>query len=134
MTDRAGAIILFDGVCNLCNGSVRFVIRRDPNRYFKFASLQSEAASRVLAETNHATPGPDSIVLVEADRVWVKSTAILRIARQLRFPWPVSYAFVAIPRPIRDWVYDFVARHRYRWFGRKDVCMVPTPELRDRFL
>ena len=128
------AVILFDGVCNLCNGSVQFVIKRDSARYFRFASLQSDAAARVLADAGHAGAVPDSMILVEDDKVWFKSTAILRIARHLRFPWSAGYAFIAIPRPLRDWIYDLVARHRYRWFGKKDQCMVPTPELRNRFL
>ena len=132
--DDAGAVILFDGVCNLCNGSVQFVIKRDRQKYFRFASLQSDSAIRVLSEYADFATVPDSIVLIEDHRVWVKSAAILRIARHLRFPWPAAYAFTAIPRPLRDWVYDLVARHRYRWFGRKDYCMVPTPELQDRFL
>ena len=125
-------MLLFDGVCTLCSGSVRFVIERDPAGRFQFAPLQSEAARRLLERAPQ--PLPDSLVLVEDGRLFTRSTAVLRIARGLRFPWPLAYVFVAVPRPVRDWVYDAVARNRYRWFGRRDVCMMPTPELRARFL
>ena len=77
---------------------------------------------------------PDSIVLVDDGRLYVRSTAALRIARRLRFPWPILWVFMAVPRPLRDWVYDVIARHRYGWFGKRDSCMVPTKEIRDRFL
>jgi predicted DCC family thiol-disulfide oxidoreductase YuxK len=128
------AVVLFDGVCNLCNGFVQFVIPRDPLGHVRFAALQSEAARRLMAQTG-VTPGSaDSIVLVEGQHAFVRSEAALRIARQLRFPWPILYGLVVVPRPLRDWVYDIVARNRYRWFGRRDVCMVPGPETRDRFL
>jgi len=125
-------VLLFDGVCTLCNGFVRFVIERDPAGRFQFAPLQSDAARRLLSAAPQ--PLPDSLVLVENGRLFMRSTAALRVARGLRFPWPLAYVFVAVPRPVRDWVYDAVARNRYRWFGRRDVCMVPTPELRSRFL
>jgi len=125
-------VLLFDGVCTLCNGFVRFVIERDPAGRFQFAPLQSAAAARLLGVAR--PPLPDSLVLLEEGRLFTRSTAALRVARGLRFPWPLVYAFVVVPRPVRDWVYDAVARNRYRWFGRRDVCMVPTPELRSRFL
>ncbi len=123
-------VVLFDGVCNLCNGAVRFILARDPAARFRFASLQSEAARRLLGNDAPA----ETIVLWEAGKIWSKSTAVLRIARGLRFPWSLCYAFVAVPRPLRDLVYDWVARHRYAWFGKRESCMVPTPELRARFL
>jgi predicted DCC family thiol-disulfide oxidoreductase YuxK len=128
------SLVLFDGACNLCNGFVQFVIARDPDGRFQFAALQSESARRVLE--GHATPDPlpDAIVLVEDGRVFTQSAAALRIARRLTFPWPLAAVFFAVPRPLRDWVYAFVAKRRYRWFGRQDTCMVPTPELRSRFL
>jgi predicted DCC family thiol-disulfide oxidoreductase YuxK len=125
-------VLLFDGVCTLCNGFVQFVIERDPAARFQFAALQSDAAVRLLGVA--PPPLPDSLVLIEDGRLFTRSTAALRVARGLRFPWPLAYVFVAVPRPVRDWVYDAVARNRYRWFGRRDVCMVPTPELRSRFL
>jgi predicted DCC family thiol-disulfide oxidoreductase YuxK len=126
------SVLLFDGVCTLCNGFVRFVIERDPAGRFQFAPLQSDAARRLLGAAQQ--PLPDSLVLVEDSRLFTRSTAALRVARGLRFPWPLAYVFVAVPRPVRDWVYDAVARNRYRWFGRREICMVPTPELRSRFL
>ena len=128
------ATILFDGVCNLCNGFVRFVIARDPAARFRFAALQSPAASALLREAGDAQPLPDSVVLVEDGRVYVRSAAALRIARGLRFPWPLAYAAIVVPRFIRDRIYDAVAANRYRWFGRRDVCMVPTPDLARRVL
>jgi len=124
--------LLFDGVCNLCNGFVRFVIARDPAGQFQFAPLQSKAARRLLQGVKE--PLPDSIVLVDNGQLFIRSAAALRVARGLSFPWSLGYAFMAVPRPVRDWVYDIVASHRYDWFGRRDVCMVPTPELRSRFL
>ena len=128
----AGAVILFDGVCNLCSGAVRFVARRDPAGRFRFASLQSAAAARLL--DGRGAQLPDSIVLLQHGRVHTRSSAALRIARGLRFPWPLLAAFLLVPRPVRDWVYDLVARRRYRWFGKSDACMVPDAELRARFL
>jgi predicted DCC family thiol-disulfide oxidoreductase YuxK len=128
------AAILFDGVCNLCNGVVRFVIARDPSARFSFAALQSPAAASLLQEAHATAPLPDSIVLVEDERIYTRSDAALRIARGLRFPWPLAYGFIVVPRFVRDSVYDFIATHRYRWFGRRDVCMVPTPDLSRRFL
>ena len=127
-------VVLFDGVCNLCNGSVRFVIERDPHKHFQFAPLQSETATTLIGRTADPLAMPDSIVLVDDGRLYVRSTAALRIARRLRFPWPILWVFMAVPRPLRDWVYDVIARHRYGWFGKRDTCMVPTKEIRDRFL
>ena len=126
--------ILFDGVCNLCNGFVRFVIERDPDAHFRFAALSSDAAGKLLASTGAGDPLPDSIVLLQDGRVYVRSDAPLLIARGLRFPWPLLAAFLIVPRFVRDRVYDFIAARRYRWFGRRDVCMVPTPDLKQRFL
>lgn len=128
------AAILFDGVCNLCNGFVTFVIARDPGARFQFASLTSEAAARVLRDAGVALPIPDTIVLVEGGKAYFRSDAPLRIARGLTFPWPLACALIVIPRFIRDRVYDFIAARRYRWFGRRDVCMVPSASLRERFL
>ena len=127
-------VVLFDGVCNLCNGSVRFVIERDPRKHFQFAPLQSETATTLIGGLANPLAMPDSIVLVDDGRLYVRSTAALRIARRLRFPWPLLWVFMAVPRPLRDWVYDVIARHRYGWFGKRDTCMVPTKEIRDRFL
>jgi len=133
-THELSTVILFDGVCNLCNGFVQFVIARDRNGRFKFASLQSDAAGRLLRGRLVVGATPESVVLVERARLHTRSSAALRIARGLGFPWALAYVFVIVPRPIRDWAYDVLARNRYRWFGRRDVCMVPTPDLRARFL
>jgi predicted DCC family thiol-disulfide oxidoreductase YuxK len=130
------AVVLFDGVCNLCSSSVRFIVDHDSGAFFKFASLQSDAAKHLMAEHGVVQPpgDPTSIVLVEDGRAYERSTAALRIARRLDGIWRLAWGFIVVPRPLRDVVYDFIARHRYRWFGKKDVCMVPTPELRARFL
>jgi predicted DCC family thiol-disulfide oxidoreductase YuxK len=128
------AVVLFDGVCNLCNASVNFIIDRDPAGHFKFAALQSEAASGMLAPCGPSGEALSSVVLLEEGRCYERSAAALRIARRLSGAWPLLYAFVVVPRPLRDAVYDWVARNRYRWFGKRDACRLPTPELRARFL
>ena len=127
-------MIVFDGVCNLCNTLVQFVIARDPKGRFQFAPMQSESGRRVLRESGAGEPYPDSIVLVESSQIYVGSTAALRIARQLGLPWSLAYGLIVVPRPVRDWVYTLVANHRYKWFGRRQTCMVPTPDVRARFL
>jgi predicted DCC family thiol-disulfide oxidoreductase YuxK len=109
---------------------VRFILARDPAGRFQFASLQSAAARRLLG----ALASVDTIVLIEAGKTYTKSAAALRIARGLRFPWPLFYAFAAVPQPLRDLIYDWVAGHRYAWFGRRESCLVPTPDLQNRFL
>lgn len=124
--------MLFDGVCNLCHASVRFIVRRDRGRRFRFASLQSPVADALLRDW--VGERPDSVMLVEDGRVYAHSAAALRIVRQLNGLWPVCYALIAIPRPLRDFLYRFVARRRYRWFGRLDSCPLPDPALADRFL
>jgi predicted DCC family thiol-disulfide oxidoreductase YuxK len=133
-THQFHPVILFDGVCNLCNGFVQFVIARDPEARFRFASLQSNAAGALLNGRIQNGPVPDSVWLVEDGRIYTQSTAALRVARGLGFPWNLSYGFIIVPKPLRDAVYDWVASNRYAWFGKRDVCMVPTPDLRDRFL
>jgi predicted DCC family thiol-disulfide oxidoreductase YuxK len=129
-----GAVVLFDGVCNLCNGFVQFIIPRDPAGHFRFAALSSEAAARVLSNAGHEVPPVDSVVLVEGGGVYVRSTAALRIAKRLRFPWFLAYGLMVVPRVVRDAVYDFVARHRLQWFGRRETCLIPGPGIRERFL
>ena len=131
----AHPVVLFDGVCNLCNASVQWIIARDPAAFFHFAPLQSDAARRLLAEVGRAAPvgDPETILLVEHGRVFERSTAALRIARRLRGPARWLAAFLIVPAPIRDACYRFIARHRYRWFGRREECRLPTPELSSRF-
>jgi predicted DCC family thiol-disulfide oxidoreductase YuxK len=129
-------VVIFDGVCNLCNAAVNFVIDRDPADRFRFAPNASEAAQAQLRRCG-APDGLTSqtILLVEPDgRCYSRSAAALRIARRLKAPWPLLYAGVALPRPVRDWLYDQVARRRYRWFGKRDACRMPTPALQARFL
>ena len=127
-------MILFDGICNVCNGFVDFVIARDPAAHFRFASLQSDAAHRLVTDVKTEHPLPDSFVLVEDGRVFMRSDAAFRIARRLGFPWNLAYPLMVLPRPLRDWAYDIVARNRYRWFGTRETCRVPTPDLRRHFL
>ena len=126
--------ILFDGVCNLCSGFVVFTIRRDPDAKFKFASLQSEEGEKIQKEFNMNPDDISTMVLIDDDKYFIKSGAALRIFKQLNGLWPVLYVFIIIPRPIRDYVYDIVAKNRYKWFGKQDQCMLPTPELKERFL
>jgi predicted DCC family thiol-disulfide oxidoreductase YuxK len=131
-----GPLLLFDGVCNLCNGFVTFVIDRDPAAVFRFASLQSEAGRAALRAHGRTVPSgdPETILLIEDGRVYERSTAALRVARRLRGSCKLLYALRIVPRALRDAVYGWVARHRYGWFGRRDSCRVPTPALRARFL
>jgi predicted DCC family thiol-disulfide oxidoreductase YuxK len=128
------SIILFDGVCNLCNGAIQFVIKRDTKNQFVFASLQSEEAKKILAGHNFRLHKMESFFLVENGNVYDRSTAALKVLRKLNGLCKLLYAFIIIPKFIRDAAYDFIARNRYRWFGRKDECMIPTKELRAKFL
>ncbi len=127
-------VILFDGVCNLCNGYVNFVIDRDPESVFKFGSLQSEAGRAYLRKFGMPEDEIKTIVLVDGDRFFVRSSAVVRIAKHLPFPWKIAWLGVIVPAPLRDVFYDLVAKNRYRWFGQSDQCRVPTPELRERFI
>jgi len=130
----APAVVLFDGVCNLCNGAVNFIIDRDPDGYFRFAPLQSDVAATYLDDADGPDADLSTIVLVEGGQTYVRSTAALRIARRLTGAWPLLFLAIVVPRPLRDAVYNWVAHNRYDWFGRRDECRVPTPALRDRFL
>ncbi len=127
-------IILFDGVCNLCNGAVNFIIDRDPEARFRLAALQSDVGQSILREHQLSTADFDTIVLVEGDTIFSKSTAALRISKRLSGGWPLFYMLIIIPRWFRDWVYNWVSRNRYKWFGKQEACRIPTPELRSRFL
>ena len=130
----ANPIVLFDGVCNLCNGSVQLILKRDPEARFRFASLQSEAGQKIQAEHGLDPGALSSILLLEDGRLFRESDAALRIARHLPGAWKLLGVFKAVPRPIRDGVYRFIARNRYRWFGKSETCWLPTPELKGRFL
>lgn len=139
------AVVLFDGVCNFCDASVSFVIEHDRDGYFKFAPLQSETGKALAAEHGltpaTATPEPDdkrvaidSLILIENGRAYTHSTGALRIARRLGAPWSWLHFFVVVPAPMRDFAYRLFAKYRYKMFGRKDECMLPSPEVKARFL
>ena len=127
-------LILFDGVCNWCNAWVSVTIARDPDRQFKFGMLQSEQAQRILHDLNLPATDYQTFLLLEEGHVYTKSTAALRVIRQLSRWWPLYYVCVLVPAPIRDVVYDFVARHRYQWMSRSATCRVPTQAERERFV
>lgn len=127
-------ILLFDGVCNLCNGSVQFLIKNDIAGIFKFASLQSPAGEKLLAENGLADNHMQSFVYLKNNIIFTKSDAALEVAKTLGGGWKLFYVFKIIPRRIRDYVYNVIATNRYKWFGKKDECMVPTPHLKTRFL
>ena len=126
-------IVLFDGVCNFCNGAVNFIIRNDRSGRIKFAPLQSEIGEQLRLE-HSITPDTDSLVFVESGKAYTHSTGALKIAKALGGIWQLAYAFTILPEPVRDWFYKAFAKNRYKWFGKKDVCMMPTPEIRERFL
>jgi predicted DCC family thiol-disulfide oxidoreductase YuxK len=127
-------ILLFDGVCNLCNGFVQFLIKRDPQAVFRFASLQSEVGQQLLADRGMDPAALSTVVLIEGDRTYTHSDVALKVAGRMGGAWPLLQVFGLVPRSLRNRIYDWVARNRYRWFGQKDQCMVPTPDLRARFL
>jgi predicted DCC family thiol-disulfide oxidoreductase YuxK len=128
------SIILFDGICNLCNASVLFIIKRDPRVHFYFQSIQDADKAKLPADLSEKALNLESILLIENNKLYKRSTAALRIARRLNALWPLLYVFVIVPVFIRDPLYNFIARNRYRWFGKKDFCMIPTPELKSRFI
>jgi predicted DCC family thiol-disulfide oxidoreductase YuxK len=131
--DTSGTYVLFDGVCNVCNYWVQFIIKRDPKAQFKFASLQSEEA-QLLLQAHKQKVTLDSIVLLQDGKVYTESTAILQIFKKLTGMWKLLSVFHIIPKFIRDSFYRWFAKNRYRWFGQQESCMIPTPEVRQRFL
>ena len=128
------ATILFDGVCNLCNGSVNFIIDRDPEARFQFVSLQSSLAKELLLKFDYDNKEFESILLIKKGRLYEKSDAVIEIAKDLHGFWSIMTVFKSIPRSIRNGMYDLIAKHRYKWFGRTDTCRVPTEDLQYRFL
>lgn len=128
------SVILFDGVCNLCNTSVQFVLKHDKKQHFLFASLQSDAASKVLLQFNVTNSNSGTIILIEEGKLYEKSTAVLRIAKKLNPIWNLFYFFIFLPESIRDFVYDIVAKNRYRWFGKSNHCLINTPQNANRFI
>jgi predicted DCC family thiol-disulfide oxidoreductase YuxK len=127
-------VVLFDGVCNLCNHTVNFIIDHDPAGYFRFAALQSDAAKPLLERCGLSSDFLGGIVLYENGRCFKGSTAALRILKQLGGIWWLLYGLIIVPRPVRDSVYEWIIRHRYQWFGKRTSCRVPTPDLEIRFL
>lgn len=127
-------ILLFDGVCNLCNSSVNFIIDHDPKGRFRFAALQSDFGQSKLTELGYDTEKFDSLVLLSKGKVYKKSSAALRIAKRLNGLWPLLYIFIIVPPFIRHAVYDIISKNRYRWWGKRDSCRMPSPELKQRFV
>lgn len=131
---ETGAIIFFDGVCNLCNGFVQFVITHDKKGYFKFAALQAEESKPYLKDCRISTEELGTVVLWENGKCFTRSTAALRIFKKLSGIWPFLYGAVIFPSFLRDFIYNLIAANRYKWFGKQESCMLPTPELKQRFL
>ena len=127
-------IILFDGVCNLCNSSVNFVIRHDKKNQFKFAALQSDIGEKLGEEYGIDPMKTDSILFISNNKHFIKSTAALKIARRLSGGYPLFYGLMIIPTFLRNWVYDYIAKNRYKWYGKKESCMIPAKELKSKFL
>ncbi len=127
-------IILFDGVCNLCNGSVNFFITRDKRDLFRFAALQSDIGIELQKRLNIDHENIESFILIEGNRYYKKSTAALRVASMLGFPYSLLYPLLLIPASIRNMVYEIVAKYRYKWFGKKEYCRIPAPEEKEKFL
>jgi len=128
------SVILFDGVCNLCNASIDFILKRDKNNKFLVGALQEEPGKKLLSQFEVNPEYLDSLVLIEDDQIFFRSTAALKIAKNLSSLWPIFYAFIILPSGFRDGIYDWIGRNRYRWFGKKNTCRLPTPEEKAKFL
>lgn len=128
------AVLVFDGVCNLCNGLVKFIIKRDPAAYFKYVSLQSGPGADLVKRCRLSAVDADTVVLLENEKCYTRSTAALRVFRHLNRCWPLLYGFIVVPAFLRDALYRFVAKNRYRWFGKKEICFIPSPRDRERFI
>ncbi len=133
-TSDQKSIILFDGICNLCNASVRFVIKRDLKEQFLFASLQSDASKKLLLQYHLKNYQLKSIVLIHNGNVYHKSSAVIKICQQMNWPWKLFSIARYVPVKWRDWVYDFIAKRRYQWFGKKSKCVMMLPEYKNRFI
>jgi len=127
-------VVYFDGLCNLCSSSVQFILKRDSHNHFYFASLQSEQGRAALKKSGLDENKLNSVVLFQDSEWYTESSAALHIVRRLTFPWPLLYAFIAVPKFIRDAVYRFISRNRYKWFGQKQTCWLPRPEWQNRFI
>jgi len=127
-------IILFDGVCNFCNSAVNFVIKRDKKSVLKFAPFQSEFAEKILINHHLSAEDLSTFLFIENNKIYTKSTAALRVSKYLKGVWPLLYGFIIVPKFIRDGIYNWIAKNRYQWFGKKEICMIPTADVRARFL
>lgn len=125
-------LILFDGICNFCNSSINFIIKKDKHRKFKFATLQSKTGQYMLQK--HQITDIDSVILIEREKAYVKSDAVLKIGKTLGGVYRFAYVLILIPKFLRNPLYDFIAKNRYKWFGQKNECMIPTPDVRERFM
>ncbi len=134
MKNSSNPIILFDGICNLCNNAVQFVIRHDRKHQFRFASLQSDTGRAFQQQFNIHPGEPDSVILIYLDKMYIKSRAALMIIKMLGGPLALTYGFILVPRLIRDGIYNWIAKNRYKWFGKKDSCMIPDKDLSYLFL
>lgn len=133
-SDQQHPILLFDGVCNLCNGFVQFVILRDPKAVFRFAPLQSKIGQQLASQAGFPIDELSTVILYDQGTFYTHSDVALEVVRRLPGLWSLLYGLNVIPKSIRDNIYNWVARNRYRWFGKRESCMVPTPEIRARFL
>jgi predicted DCC family thiol-disulfide oxidoreductase YuxK len=132
--DNDKPIIFFDGVCNLCSRSVQFIIKKDKKKQFRFASLQGKAGQELLKKFNLPADHFNSFILAEGDQIYTRSTGVLRMLKKLGGGWQLFYGFIIVPKFIRNAVYNWIARNRYKWYGKRNECMVPTPDLKERFL
>ena len=127
-------LVMFDGVCNFCNSSINFIIRNDKTDHFRFLTLQSERGQKIIKQYNLDPENLQTVILLENGRIYTRSTAALRIARKLKGGWKIFYGFIIVPAVLRDFFYKIVAKNRYKWWGKKESCMIPTPEVRKKFL
>jgi predicted DCC family thiol-disulfide oxidoreductase YuxK len=118
-------VVLFDGVCNFCNSSVNFIIKRNKKGKFRFSSLQSNYGKNLLSNINLPKINPDTIILFDGEKYYYKSTAVLKILKELNYFWKLLYVFILIPPPIRNYVYNLISKNRYKWFGKREVCRIP---------
>lgn len=133
MTEE-GPVILFDGVCNLCNGAVNFIIDRDKKNVFRFASLQSDYGKEILLKANLNKEDYDTFLLVDSPTIYDRSTAALHVFRKLGFPYKLLFALISVPAFLRNGIYNVIAGNRYKWFGKTDQCRIPTPDLKSKFI
>ncbi|OOE14645.1 thiol-disulfide oxidoreductase DCC family protein [Fictibacillus arsenicus] len=127
-------VLLFDGVCNLCNSSVKFILKNEKKHDLKFAAIQSEAGEKLLTHYRIDPNETNSVILISGDHVYTASDAVLKVTHLLKFPYSIGKILVVVPKTIRDFFYKRVAQNRYNWFGKRESCMIPTPQLRKRFL